>query len=99
MSDEAARPTGELGPSGPVADDAVLAAVARAERIETTWVTVCEISEHLGWRYNGGATLRLRPALERLVVDGLLDSTDPPRRRLRWKEWRTTAAGRRHLEA
>lgn len=97
MSDERARPTSELGPSGPVSDDEVLAAVARAERLEWRWVTVREIAEHLGWRYSGGATVRLRPPLERLVASGLLESTDPPRRKIRSKEWSTTTAGRRHL--
>lgn len=97
MSDERARPTSELGPSGPVSDDGVLAAVSRAERLEKSWVTVSEIAGHLGWRYSGGATVRLRPPLERLVASGLLESTDPPRRKIRSKEWSTTAAGRRHL--
>jgi hypothetical protein len=85
VSDDAARPTSELGPSGPVSDDAVLAAVARAER--------------LGWRYNGGATVRLRPALGRLVTASRLSSADVPRWRSRRKEWRTTDSGRRHLDA
>jgi hypothetical protein len=99
MSDEGARPTSELGPSDPVSDDAVLAAVARAERVETRRVTVSEIAEHLGWRFSGKATLRLCPPLGRLVGSGLLDSTDPPPRRSRAKEWNTTVTGRRHLES
>jgi hypothetical protein len=97
MGDRRTRPTSELGPSGPVSDGEVLAAVARAERIERRRVSVREIAEHLGWRYSGGATVRLRPPLERLVASGLLDSTNPPRRRIRSNEWSATAAGRRHL--
>jgi hypothetical protein len=50
VTGEAARPEGELGPSGPVSDDAVLAAVARAERLEERRVGVRQIAEHLGWR-------------------------------------------------
>lgn len=99
MTEKAARPTSELGPSGPVSDDAVLAAVARAERIEKRRVGVEQIAGHLGWRYNGAATVRLRPPLGRLVAAGLLESTDVPRWRIRWKEWRTTDSGRRHLDA
>ncbi len=99
MSEKDRQPTSELGPSGPVSDDAVLAAVARAERIGERRVGVKEIAEHLGWRYNGGATTRLRPPLGRLVTGGLLDSSDVPRWRIRWKEWRITEAGQRHLEA
>jgi hypothetical protein len=77
----------------------VLAAVARAERLETRWVTVREIAEHLGWRYSGASTVRLRPALRRLVAAALLDPTVPPHRVGRSEEWTTTAAGRRRLAA
>jgi hypothetical protein len=99
MSTRDGRPTSELGPSGPVSDDAVLAAVARAERIEKRRVAIREIAEHLGWRYSGRATTRLRPPLARMVASGLLVSADVPRRKIRWKEWRTTEVGRRHLAA
>ncbi|MBS1885984.1 MAG: hypothetical protein JSU06_02250 [Actinobacteria bacterium] len=99
MSDMDPRPNSELGPSGPVSDDAVLAAVARAERIERRHTGVRQIAEHLGWRYSGRATSRLRPPLARLVDSGLLDSAEVPRRKIRSKEWKTTEAGRRHLAA
>lgn len=92
----ARRPTSELGPSVPPSDELVLAAVARAERHERR-VTVRAIANHLGWRYSGAATVRLRPPLERLATSGLLESTNPPHRRIRAKRWKTTVAGRRQL--
>lgn len=92
----APRPTGELGSSGPISEAEVLAAVARAERQEAR-VTLREISNHLGWRYNGGATIRLRPRLHALAASGLLDATNPPRRKIRTKQWSTTVTGRRRL--
>lgn len=97
MVDGDGRPTSELGPSGPVCDDAVLAAVARAERLEGSRVNMRDIAQHLGWRYTGAATVRLRPPLARLVASDLLSSTDPAQWRIRSKKWGTTVAGRRRL--
>jgi hypothetical protein len=95
-TDSGTPPPSELGPSGPVTDTEVLAAVARAERHEAG-VSVREIANHLGWRYNGSATVRLRPHLGRLASARLLDSTEPPPRKSRWRQWKV--AGRRRLAA
>lgn len=92
--------TSELGPTGPVSEIEVLAAVARAELHATgrrRAPYVSDISYHLGWRYSGAATLRLRPHLERLVSAGHLATVELSRHERRTQKWTTTAAGRRRL--
>jgi hypothetical protein len=99
VGDAASRPpTGELGPVGPFTDDELLAAVTRAQR-QDRMVNLSRIANHLGWRYNGAATIRLRPALGRLVSEGLLTTTEPPAHKRRSQEWRTTPAGKNRLAA
>ena len=100
MSDERPRPTSELGPSGPVSDDAVLAALARAEihsPRNRRGIYMSDIAHHLGWRFSGAATLRLRPHLAQLGIAGLVDTEEPPPYKRRTQRWATTAAGRRRL--
>jgi DNA-binding MarR family transcriptional regulator len=92
-------PPSELGPVGPVTELQVLAAVARADLHSTGRMraTVSNIANHLGWRYSGAATRRLRPPLARLVSEGLLETVEPPRHKRRAQQWSITAAGRRRL--
>ncbi len=92
-------PTCELGTSGPVSETEVLAAAARAElhRIRRKGPYIGDIANHLGWRYSGAATVRLRPHLTRLVAAGDLASVEPPRYKRRGQIWTTTARGRRRL--
>jgi DNA-binding PadR family transcriptional regulator len=56
-----------------------------------------DIANHLGWRYSGAATLRLRPLLERLVAADLLTTKEPPGHKKRSQKWTITPAGRRRL--
>ncbi|MBS1881477.1 MAG: hypothetical protein JSS97_00805 [Actinobacteria bacterium] len=86
-----------LGPSGPVSEIEVLAAVARAELHETRGPTLGHVANHLGWRYTGAATLRLRPHLARLVAAGHLATLELPRHRRRTQKWTTTTDGRGRL--
>jgi hypothetical protein len=88
----------ELGPSGPVSELEVLAALARAELHARRWKPyLSDIAHHLGWRYSGAATLRLRPHLERLTSTGLAAPRKPAAYRISSQKWVTTAAGRRRL--
>jgi hypothetical protein len=94
-------PTNELGPTGPVSEIEVLAAVARAElhkpRRRRGGPYLSDVANHLGWRYSGAATLRLRPRLDSLVSGGLVATKEPPRHKRRTQKWATTADGRHRL--
>jgi hypothetical protein len=67
---------GELRRFEPVSDELALAAVDRAEQhrrgVEREWVTLSELTEHLGFVRTGWTTRQLRPQLAALVADGLL---------------------------
>jgi hypothetical protein len=90
--------TCELGPSGPVSEMEVLAALARAELHARRWYPqLSDIAHHLGWRYSGAATRRLRPHLERLSAAGLVAAVEPPAYKMSSQKWVTTDAGRRRL--
>jgi DNA-binding MarR family transcriptional regulator len=90
--------TSELGPTGPVSEIEVLAALARAElHVTRRGPYISDISNHLGWRFSGAATLRLRPPLARLVSAGLVTTVEPPRHKRRGQIWTTTAGGRRRV--
>jgi DNA-binding MarR family transcriptional regulator len=93
-------PTCELGPTGSVSEVEVLAALARAEvhkRRRARGIYLSDIANHLGWRFNGAATLRLRPHLGRLVAAGLVETEEPPEYKRRTQLWATTAGGRARL--
>jgi hypothetical protein len=92
----------ELGPSFPVTDLIVLAAVSRSlrhERVggrsELEHANLTTIAHHLGWAYHSGSTRRLRPHLDSLVAAGRLE----PYSYLGYRSWRMTSVGRRHLAA
>jgi DNA-binding MarR family transcriptional regulator len=90
----------ELGPTRPVSETEVLAATARAELLRIgrrKGPYISDIANHLGWRYSGAATVRLRPHLTRLVAAGDLASVEPPRYKRRGQIWTTTAEGRGRL--
>jgi hypothetical protein len=88
----------ELGPSGPVSELDVLAALARAELHATRWKPdLRDVANHLGWRSSGQASLRLRPHLEPLTSAGLVTTEEPPSYKRHIQRWATTAAGRRRL--
>jgi hypothetical protein len=53
---------------------------------------------HLGWRYSGGTTRRLRPQLAALVTNGLLETEELPRYEERSQRWTVSEDGRRLLE-
>lgn len=78
----------------------MLAATARAERLRIAsrkGPYISDIANHLGWRYSGAATVRLRPHLTRLVAAGDLASVEPPRYKRRGQIRTTTAEGRGRL--
>jgi hypothetical protein len=88
----------ELGPSGPVSELEVLAALARAELHATRWKPFTrDIAHHLGWRFSGQATRHLRPHLERLTSAGLAAPREPRAYTMANQRWTTTTAGRRRL--
>jgi Transcriptional regulator PadR-like family len=90
----------ELGPSGPVSELEVLAALARSELQATTRYPGLEgIAHHLGWRFSGQATRHLRPKLDRLTAAGLVATEDPRPHEPRRQEWTITPAGRLRLAA
>jgi hypothetical protein len=98
MADHQKPPPSGLGPSGPVSAIDVLAAIARAELHERR-VAMHEIANHLGWRFSGAATVRLRPVLGRLVGGGQVSTEEPPPHKRHSQEWRLTADGRGRLAA
>jgi hypothetical protein len=88
----------ELGPSGPVSEIEVLAALAQAELHATSWKPyLSDVAHHLGWRFSGQASRRLRPHLERLTSAGLVTTEGPPPHKPHAQRWATTPAGRRRL--
>jgi hypothetical protein len=88
----------ELGPSGPVSELEVLAALARSELQATTRYPGLEgIAHHLGWRFSGQATRHLRPNLDRLTAAGLVATENPRPHEPRRQEWTITPAGRLRL--
>ena len=91
-------PTCELGRSGPVSELEVLAAVARAEvHLTRHRPYLSDIANHLGWRYNGAATIRMRPHLRSLTDAGFLSTREPSPRWPRSQKWSVTDKGRRRL--
>lgn len=90
----------ELGRSTPVSELEVLAAVARAEvHLTRHKPYLSDIAHHLGWRYNGAATVRMRPHLRSLTGAGLLDTKGPSPRYPRGQKWSVTDKGRRKLSS
>ena len=88
----------ELGPSGPVSELEVLAALARAELHATRWKPfTSDIAHHLGWRFSGQATRHLRPHLERLTSAGLVAPSEPRTYTMANQRWTITTAGSRRL--
>lgn len=87
----------------PISDLQLLAAVARAQRHQGAkarkpGATVATAARHVGWRYSGATTRRLRPQLAGLVTDGLLKTEEPPSYEARGQRWTVTEHGRRRLE-
>lgn len=88
----------ELRPYEPVADEAVLAAVERAERHrgdDRVGVIWDEVVRHLGFVRGSWTTRQLRPQVEKLVEAGRLARS----RRQGFVVWSLTDAGRQQLEA
>jgi hypothetical protein len=94
----------EPGPSRPVPEIEVLAAVARAElhgesgrsgsRLHPN---VEDLALQLGWRYGAASTRRLRPLLASLAEADLLGCEAPDRHRPANSRWVLTHRGRRRL--
>lgn len=87
----------------PISDLQLLAAVARAQRHQPpkarkAGATVQTAASHLGWRYSGATTRRLRPQLVALVSEGLLKTEELPSYEARGQRWTVTEHGRRLLE-
>lgn len=87
----------------PISDLQLLAAVARAQRHQGAkarkpGATVATAARHLGWRYSGATTRRLRPQLAALVASGLLATKELPKYEARVQRWTVSEAGRRLLE-
>jgi DNA-binding PadR family transcriptional regulator len=84
--------------TAPVPDALVLAGVQRAE---VQWIrpnegaVMSQIAEHLGYQHAPWTTRNIRPQLERLTSEGLLDA-----QRIRGiRRWAINPAGRRRLAA
>jgi DNA-binding PadR family transcriptional regulator len=82
---------------GTPSDDLLLAALERAERHErreNQGVLLVHLKDHLDLPRHSGTTVRLRPQLDRLQQDGLIERA----RRHSLVVWRLTRAGRRQLK-
>jgi hypothetical protein len=94
-------PRSRAQPFEPPADALVLAAVERALRQRSpqveqyAGVALYELVAHLGLAHGPWTTRRLRPQLQRLCDEGLLE----PARALGLDMWAPTRAGRRRLAA
>lgn len=85
----------------PVSDLQLLTAIARVQRHQArqTGATLHTVATHLGWRYSGATTRRLRPQLTTLVANGLLETEERPKYESRLQRWKLSEHGRRLLEA
>ncbi len=92
-------PTPKRIPELLLADDMLLAALDRGERHRRgdlqPGVSMITVKAHAGIEHNGATTRRLRPQLDRLTAEGLLQ----PLRRHSINMWTLTAAGRKRLAA
>jgi hypothetical protein len=92
-------PTTEPIPGELLAPELVLAAIDRAYRhrryTENPGVNLAAVKAHLALPHNGATTLRLRPILQALEADGLIEQT----RHRSHTYWQLTRRGHKHLAA
>jgi hypothetical protein len=76
-------------------DEQLFAAIDRAERHRGTdrGVHLATVKEHLGLKRGGWSTIQMRPQLDRLQAEGLIEQF----RRAGCKAWSLTEAGHRRL--
>ena len=92
-------PTGDRIPTAPPPDELLLAALERAQRHtgkpDDPGVILATLVDHLGFAHSAWTTRRVRPSLEALQDEGLVERY----RKHSATFWRLTAAGRSRLDA